>query len=252
MLKDDMVRQGNWLFRWRSYLPLMLLPVAILVFQNSGWMTQLFGEAVEEGYDYLCLVIAFSGLAIRIATVGFVPAGTSGRNTTAQNAKALNTTGLYSQMRHPLYFANFLVFIAFVLLFKSLVFTLFAAVAYFIYYERIMLAEESFLESLYGQKFRDWAKATPAFLPRLSGWVAPSLPFSWRAAAGREFHTVFLIASVFFLSELLEGTLVDGLSVGNWMREEPFWSWLLLSGAAVYLVVRLVKKRTKWLVVAGR
>lgn len=75
-----MVRQGAWLFRWRSYLPLVLLPVAISVFQNSGWMTQLFGETVEESYDYLCLVTAFAGLAIRIGTVGFVPAGTSGRN----------------------------------------------------------------------------------------------------------------------------------------------------------------------------
>lgn len=252
MLKDDMVRQGNWLFRWRSYLPLILLPVAILVFQNSGWMTQLFGETVEEAYDYLCLVIAFAGLAVRVATVGFVPAGTSGRNTTAQNAKALNTTGFYSQMRHPLYFANFLVFIAFVLMFKSLIFTLFATVAYFIYYERIMLAEENFLDGLYGRQFREWAQATPAFLPRLSGWVAPSLPFSWRAAAGREFHTVLLIVAVFFLIELLEGTLVDGHPLGIWMRREPFWSWLLMSGAAVYLLVRLVKKRTDWLMVGGR
>lgn len=252
MLKDDMVRQGNWLFRWRSYLPLILLPIAISVFQNSGWMTQLFGEAVEEAYDYLCLVIAFAGLAIRVATVGLVPAGISGRNTTAQNAKALNTTGFYSQMRHPLYFANFLVFIAFVLLLKSLVFTLFAAVVYFIYYERIMLAEENFLEGLHGRQFRNWAKAMPAFLPRLSGWVAPPLPFSWRAAAGREFHTVLLIVSVFFLIELLEGTLVDGLSLQSWADQEPFWSWLLMSGAAVYLSVRLVKKRTDWLMVAGR
>ena len=252
MLKDDMVRQGAWLFRWRSYLPLVLLPVAISVFQNSGWLTQLFGETVEELYDYLCLVIAFTGLAIRIGTVGFVPAGTSGRNTNAQNAAELNTTGLYSQMRHPLYFANFFVFIAFALLLKSFVFTLFAAVIYFIYYERIMLAEENFLETLYGQKYRAWAARTPAFLPRLSGWIAPALRFSWRAAAGREFHTVLLIASVFFLVEMMEGTLVDGLSLRGWLDHEPFWSWLVIFGTAIYLMVRLIKKRTNWLAVAGR
>lgn len=247
-----MVRQGNWLFRWRSYLPLILLPVAISVFQYSGWMTELFGGTVEEAYDYLCLVIAFVGLGIRIGTVGFVPAGTSGRNTSAQNAAALNTTGFYSQMRHPLYFANFLVFIAFVLLLKSLVFTLFAAVAYFIYYERIMLAEENFLESLYGQKYRDWAAKTPAFLPRLSGWVAPALRFSWRSAAGREFHTVLLIAAVFFLVEMLGGMLVEGQSLKVWLEEEPFWTWLIVSSAAIYLILRLIKKRTRWLMVAGR
>jgi protein-S-isoprenylcysteine O-methyltransferase Ste14 len=252
MLKDDMVRQGNWLFRWRSYLPLILLPIAVSVFLHAGWMTELLGEAVEETYDYLCLVIAATGLAIRVATVGFVPAGTSGRNTNMQNAKALNTTGFYSQMRHPLYFANFLIFVALVLLLKSLVFTLFATVTYFIYYERIMLAEESFLERLYGQDYRDWAARTPAFLPRLSGWIAPALRFSWRAAMGREFHTVLLIASVFFLMEALEGTLVDGQPLIDWLHREPFWGWLLLSGTAIYLAVRLIKKRTNWLAVAGR
>ena len=183
MLKDDMVRQGNWLFRWRSYLPLILLPVAVSVFQYTGWMSAAFGEPVEEGYDYFCLLIALAGLAMRVGTVGFVPAGTSGRNTHAQNAAALNTTGFYSLSRHPLYFANFLVFIAFVLLLKSFVFTLFSGVVYFIYYERIMLAEEQFLESLYGQSYRDWAAKTSAFLPRLSGWAAPALPFSWRSAS---------------------------------------------------------------------
>jgi protein-S-isoprenylcysteine O-methyltransferase Ste14 len=252
MLKDDMVRQGNWLFRWRSYLPLILLPSAVAVLQGSGWMTQVFGARFEDGYDYFLLLIAFTGFAIRVATVGFVPAGTSGRNTRGQNAAALNTTGFYSLSRHPLYFANFLVFISFVLLLKSLLFTLFAGVIYFLYYERIMLAEEQFLESLYGQAYRVWAAATPAFLPRLSGWVRPSLPFSWRSVIGREFHTVLLIASVFFLSEMLEAIVVERQTFAQWVHEEPVWLWMLCVSGAIYLMVRALKKRTNWLAVAGR
>lgn len=252
MLKDDMVSQGNWLFRWRSYLPLILLPVAVSVFQNAGWMTDVFGEPIEEAYDYFCLFIALAGLAIRVTTVGFVPAGTSGRNTQAQNAAFLNTTGFYSLMRHPLYFANFLVFIAFVLLLKSLVFTLFAGVAYFIYYERIMLAEEQFLEGLYGLRYRAWATKTPAFLPRLSGWVSPELAFSWRAAIGREFHTVFLIAAVFFVTEMLEAIVVERQAFNTWLRAEPLWSWLFLASGVIYLLARTIKKRTGWLAVSGR
>jgi protein-S-isoprenylcysteine O-methyltransferase Ste14 len=252
MLKDDMVRQGNWLFRWRSYLPLILLPVAVSVFQNTGWMAQTLGEPFEDGYDYFCLLIALTGFAVRVATVGFVPAGTSGRNTHAQNASTLNTTGFYSLSRHPLYLANFLVFISFVLLLKSFVFTLFAGVVYFIYYERIMLAEEQFLENLYGQAYRDWAARTPAFLPRLTGWVRPALSFSWRSAVGREFHTVLLIAAVFFATEMLESVLVDRESFTQWLRDEPVWAWILCGSGAIYLLVRTLKKRTTWLAVAGR
>lgn len=252
MLRDQMVRHGNWLFRWRSYLPIILVPVALLVFGNAGWVTRIFGETVEDGFDYLCLLIALAGLAVRVAAVGFVPAGTSGRNTGEQKAMALNTTGFYSLVRHPLYFANFLVFISFVLLFKSLVFTLFAGVAYFFYYERIMLAEEQFLENQYGQRYRDWANVTPCFVPRLARWTSPDLPFSWRSALLREFHSLLLIAAVFFLVEMVEAIVIDRQSVAEWMREEPFWSALLAVNGVIYLSVMVIKKRTDWLAVAGR
>jgi protein-S-isoprenylcysteine O-methyltransferase Ste14 len=252
MLKDQMIRHGNWLFRWRSYLPIILVPVALVVFQNAGWMTQLFGDGIEDAFDDLCLLLAVAGLAIRVATVGFAPEGTSGRNTKAQKARVLNTTGLYSLVRHPLYFGNFLVFLAFVLLFKSLVFTLFASVLYCFYYERIMLAEEQFLEGQYGAQYRAWAAAVPAVIPRFGGWKRPALTFSWRSALLREFHTVFLVAAVFFLVEMAEALAIDGLTIAAWMREEPLWTILLLTSAALYAVVMAVKKFTTWLVVAGR
>jgi protein-S-isoprenylcysteine O-methyltransferase Ste14 len=252
MLKDQMVRHGNWLFRWRSYLPIILVPVALVVFQNAGWMTRLFGDGIEDAFDYVCLLVAVAGLAVRIATVGFVPEGTSGRNTKAQKARVLNTTGLYSLVRHPLYLGNFLVFLAFVLLFKSLVFTLFACIAYFVYYERIMLAEEHFLESRYGERYREWAAAVPAVIPRLGGWVRPALVFSWRSALLREFHTVFLVAAVFFLIEMAEALMIDRQTLTAWIAEEPLWTVLLVVSGAVYAVVRAIKKFTTWLVVAGR
>ncbi len=252
MLEQELVRQGNWLFRWRSYLPFLILPLAISSFQNSTWFIDAFGNGVEEAWDIACYGLALCGLGLRVAIVGFVPAGTSGRNAAKQSAAALNTTGMYSVVRHPLYFANFIVFVAFILLFKSLLLLLFMGAAYLVYYERIMMAEEKFLEGKYGARYREWAETTPAFLPRFFGFVRPALPFSWRSALLREFHTFFLISAAFAVVEMLEATVLEGESFGQWVTGEPFWAAVFVISAAVYCTVRTIKKRTNWLNQAGR
>lgn len=249
MLKCDMIRQGNWLFRWRSYLPLLLLPVGIW---STGCMMASIGQGVEDAYDYACLALAAAGLALRVATVGFVPGGTSGRNSYGQKALALNTTGLYSVVRHPLYVGNFLIFLAFALLMKSAIFVVFCGTVFAVYYERIMLAEEEFLLGLYGDGYVAWANSTPAVVPRLSAWRPPALPFSWRSVIAREHHTVFLICGFFFAFEIYEAVAMHGEDFPGWLAHEPAWALLLAMGGAGYLVVRVIRKRTRWLVVVGR
>ena len=57
---------------------------------------------------------------------------------------------------------------------------------FWLYYERIMLAEEEFLRARYGKAFDDWAARTPAFLPNFRHWVPPThaVQRPGRAAAG--------------------------------------------------------------------
>lgn len=252
MLQKELVSQGNWLFRWRSYLPFIVLPLAMTAFSSSLWFNETFGNRFEEGWDIVCYLLALSGLALRIATVGFVPAGTSGRNTANQNASALNTTGMYSVVRHPLYFANFVVFIAFILLFKSLLLTLFMAVAYFLYYERIMMAEEEFLEEKYGETYNVWAAATPAFFPRLTEFKPPVLAFSWRSALVREHHTFLLISVAFAIVEMLEALVLEKQSFIEWILDEPIWAVVVVISVGVYVVVRFLRKKTTLLKEPGR
>jgi protein-S-isoprenylcysteine O-methyltransferase Ste14 len=252
MLKHRMIKQGHWLFRWRSYLPLLVLPLAVQSFLASGWMTQQLGDFGEEIWDFGCLSVALLGLTVRILTVGFVPRGTSGRNTGRQKADTLNTTGMYSLVRHPLYLGNFLVFMGFVLLLKSGLFALLAAVIYVVYYERIILAEEEFIADRHGEVFHAWAGVTPVIAPTFRNWVPPALPFSWRSALMREFHTLFLISVVFFASELLEGVVIEGWTVPAWVAHEPQWLALAVASAVLYLIVRTVKKTTSWLEVVDR
>lgn len=251
MLKNELVRQGNWLFRWRSYLPLILIPLAANAFLESEWVNRVFGDAIEDIWDYMCVALAFGGLAVRGAIVGFVPRGTSGR-TSKQRAEALNTTGMYSQMRHPLYFANFLVFLGFILVFKSVIFVLFGCVAYFLYYERIMLAEESFLEAKFGEAYRTWAARTPVFLPRMRGWVQPDLAFSFRTVLRREYSGFYLITIFFVVTELLEAAILDHETLAVWLRDDPVWLAMFVIGTLTYLGLRLSRKYTTWLAVSGR
>ena len=47
---------------------------------------------------------------------------------------------------------------------------LIVGIAYWLYAERLMLAEETFLEDTFGDAFSTWASRTNAILPRLSNW----------------------------------------------------------------------------------
>ncbi len=245
LLSELMIRQGNWLFRRRSWLPWLLLPFAVYAFLTPA------AFSLAPTYPFFCLAVAVAGQGVRALTVGSVPAGTSGRTTTAQRAEALNTTGLYSLVRHPLYVGNFLIFLGFVLLTGHVWFIVLAGLAYWVYYERIMLAEEEFLLHKFGDSYRRWARTTPAILPHPRNWTAPVLPFCWRTALRREYTGFFLIVVIFSGFQLLRGVL-NGQTVMEWAGAAPFWPLFFILGTALYLGVRTIRKTTGWLAVRGR
>ena len=117
-LKNEFKNQGDWLFRHRSFLPLLLLPLVILgVFTGHFLKT---GSLIENIYNIFCIIISLVGLGVRIITIGHVPKRTSGINTKKQIADSLNSTGIYSIVRHPLYLGNFLMWLGIILFVQSL------------------------------------------------------------------------------------------------------------------------------------
>lgn len=245
-LADEMGEQGMWLFRWRSYLPIGLLAV---LFPASLWALHWpFGSyEFHLWWESGCLLVSFGGLAIRCATVGRVPAGTSGRGTKVQSATVLNTTGWYSIVRHPLYLGNYLIGLGVTMVWfewwAPLIYTLF----FWLYYERIMFAEEQFLERQFGDEFRQWAARTPAFLPRFSQWRRSSVPFSVRSVLRREFYGVLLIVVLHAGMEVIEHAWLDGTpSLGR------YWQLAVIAATLFYLVLSLLKKHTDILTVPGR
>jgi protein-S-isoprenylcysteine O-methyltransferase Ste14 len=246
-LREELGRQGNWFFRWRSYLPLIILPLLLIALRKADWLERAVGDPLQNCWEVFCLSISFVGLAVRFVTVGYVPSGTSGRNTKGQKAKVLNTTGMYSIVRHPLYLGNLVITLGLVLFVASWWLGLIVALAFCLYYERIMVAEETFLQNKYGALFSDWAEKTPTLLPRFKNWQPPNLPFSIRNALKREYSGFFLIIASFTFLDISE----DILSGHEW---ESNWGWitLFIAGLLIYLALRTLKKKTGILDAEGR
>lgn len=240
MLSDLFVKHGNWLFRWRSFLPLVLAPIvigAMLKFSYPG-----DSPFMDDVWETACALVALVGIAIRGYTVGHAPPGTSGGNTTGQIATSLNVTGAYSLLRHPLYLGNFFMWLGVAMATRSLsVVTVFTLV-FWLYYERIMMAEESFLLDRFGDRFSRWVARTPAFLPNPGLWLPPRHPFSWRRVVRREYSGVFAVIAIFTLLEIIGDFVAAGAT-----RIEPGWAIAFGLSAVAYLAIMYTKRRTRLL-----
>ena len=245
-LTEEMSKQGLWLFRWRSYLPIALL---MLLFPASllGLHWPFGSYSFHVRWEFACLGLSFFGLAIRGATIGCVPAGTSGRGTRKQSAKILNTTGWYSVVRHPLYFGNYLIGLGVTLVWFEWWAPVIYSLFFWLYYERIMLAEERYLEVRFGDEFRQWAASTPAFVPRFSQWRSPDLPFSIRTVLQREYSGLLLLVVLHAGMEVIEHLWLDGRGMLSWP-----WICMLVGSMALYGILSVLKKRTVLLSVRGR
>ncbi len=244
-IREELEKQGRWLFGRRSYLPFLILPIMFIALKHSEYLERTFGW--EPFWEISFLLVSFSGLAIRCFTIGYVPKGTSGRNTKGQIAEVLNTTGMYSLVRHPLYLGNFAIFLGITLFIQVWWFGLITLLAFWLYYERIIFAEEKFLEEKFGSLFLAWAEKTPAFLPRFKNWQKPGLPFSFKNVLKREYTAFFVITTTFPVLDFLADLFGEGE-----IKLDSGWSLLFIVGLITYFTLRTLKKKTKILNVEGR
>lgn len=238
-LVHEFEKSGNWLFKRRSWLPLVLIVAGIVVLYLTNRQAILF-DPVKE---LIFLGISLFGEAIRIYTVGYAPRNTSGRNTSAgQIADELNTTGIYSVIRHPLYTGNFFMWLGPVLFARTPVFVILFLLIYWIYYERIMFAEEQFLRRKFGEVYDKWSEKVKAVIPRFRDLKKPAMSFSLRSVLKREYNSfvniflIFLALDVFrnyFLSERIYVTTM--------------WLYISIPAGLVWLVLWFIHKKTSLL-----
>lgn len=248
-LQEEFEHQGVWLFRYRSVLPIIVLFLGWGIYLYAESNPQYFflkNDFQQYTYEYICLAVSLFGLLIRVYTVGHTPKNTSGRNVKEQLADTLNTSGIYSTVRHPLYVGNFFMWLGPALLSGNIWFNVAFILFYWVYYERIMFAEEQFLRRKFGDIYLLWAEKTPAFIPSFKNFVKPNERFSIKKVLKKEKNglaAVFIIFSLFDVSaELLAGT-------NN-------FNYYFIAGCAatvlLYIVLKILKTQTKVLNEDGR
>jgi protein-S-isoprenylcysteine O-methyltransferase Ste14 len=243
-LVHEFENSGNWLFKRRSWLPVFMIVAGIVMMYLGNRQAILFDMRDE----LIFLGVSLFGQVIRILTVGFAPKNTSGRNTVnGQLADELNVTGIYSILRHPLYLGNFFMWLGPALFLRSFSFTIIFGLLYWLYYERIMFAEEQFLRRKFGDIYDKWSETVSSFIPYSFKYIPSNLPFSVRNVLKREYNSFVNIFVIFTLLDLFRNYF---LSRRIYLTD--MWIYLSVSALIIWLAVRTIQKRTKWLEVEGR
>ena len=239
-------KEGNFLFKHRGEIPIILFILAIPVVYFTG--TNNFQSATQDIIMWVAIALSVLGFIIRAISIGTTPKGTSGRNTKeGQVAESLNTTGIYSTVRHPLYLGNYFMWIGIVLFTFNFEFIVIITFAFWLYYERIMFAEERFLERKFGDAYMDWANRTPAFIPCLKKYKKNIVPFSIVSVLRREYSGVLATIVGFVFIDDLRRYFQDEL-----FRIDTYWHYTLVVALVLVIILRSLKHYTNVLNEEGR
>lgn len=242
-LVHELEKSGNWLFRRRSWLPAtILIPAAAYLFIANRSVIYF-----NFTWEIICILVSVAGEMLRSYTVGYVPRNTSGRNVIDQLADNLNTSGIYSVIRHPLYVGNFLMWLGPVMFLRSVWWVLVFILAYWLYYERIIFAEEQYLRRKFGEAYDTWAFRVSSVIPSFKHYVKSQLPFSFRNVLKREYNSITNLFLVFAFMDLIRNISVTGR-----FYLEPMYVTLLAAALIFWAIIRYMVKRTKFLYVEGR
>lgn len=240
-LQEELEHQGNILFRYRSFLPVIILISGLVIYSHKEAIGQKeIANLHGNWYEYICFLISVAGLVIRVYIIGYTPKNTSGRNINEQVAGELNTTGLYSICRHPLYAGNLFMWMGLAMMTESFAFILIFCLTFWLYYERIMFAEEQFLRNKFGDTYLLWTKKTPTFIPNLKNWKKSQIKFSVKKVLRQEKTGPLALMFVFFIFHLASMFY----SNKPFFPDLLFWTIGLLIALLIYLVIKIIETRT--------
>ncbi|MEN9743300.1 MAG: hypothetical protein RLZZ65_1105 [Bacteroidota bacterium] len=181
--QNNSEKLGNQFFKYRGQIP-------VLFFLSAFALMHFFPE-VAHWQDCTYLTVSLSlvvlGHLIRALAVGKRAAHTSGRNRDEQVAEALNSTGIYSMVRHPLYLGNITTYMGWAVFTGIDWLVPIMLLGFLFYYRFIIYAEEQFLTRKFGQSYLDWKKQTPLLLPAFWKYKANTQPFSWKVVLENEY-----------------------------------------------------------------
>lgn len=241
-LLEDLPTQGRALFRKRGTIPIYLLIAGMIIGVISWKFEYLKIQFVDyEKLKIAAFLLSSLGMVIRMITVGLSAPNTSGRNTDNQVADSLNTTGMYSITRNPLYLGNYLMYLGIAILTNSLPFLIIYSLLFWIYYERIIYAEEIFLRNKFGDQYLSWARQTPIFIPNFRNWKRSGIYFNWKKVLRNEKNGIFALFLVFCIFDKTMELIVFELI----HFEIDYLVILTATTGVLYLVLKFLKHKTK-------
>ena len=151
----------------------------------------------------------------------------------------LNSTGIYSTCRHPLYLGNYFMWLGIVVYVFNPWFAAVISLAYWLYIERIMFAEERFLERKFGQDYLDWSLQAPAFWPSFKKYRKSVVSFSLKSVLRREYSGFLATVIGFIFVDLVRDFATMGSFELNWN-----YAYVLGTAIVITLILRTLKHST--------
>jgi protein-S-isoprenylcysteine O-methyltransferase Ste14 len=152
-------RIGAWFFRYRSFLPVPIVIIGLLVPGHQWLATWVIGAA--------CILV---GEAFRLA--GVAAAGTVTRRR-SRNVRELVTWGVFALTRNPLYVGNFFIWIGFAVMSGVTWFPIVAAILFAVEYHYIVSYEEGVLESTFGAEYLAYKAKVARWWPHVGAHSVP-------------------------------------------------------------------------------
>jgi protein-S-isoprenylcysteine O-methyltransferase Ste14 len=238
-LTNSVEHIGNQLFKYRGFVPVFFAVVAFSIQLNDTQERMSFSL-----FEKTALFLVVLGHLLRALTVGHRSMQTSGRNRSHQVAEVLNTKGMYSIVRHPLYLANILIWIGWTTLLSIPWLIILATFVFITYYLFIMFAEEQFLRRKFGNDYERWHRRTPRLIPNPFLYTSSSNDFSWRIVLKNEYPGWTASMTIALCIQTL---LVNKIYPISQYYQSYIEAWLLFGGGIAFfgLTFRFLKHQTK-------
>ncbi|HBG26488.1 MAG: hypothetical protein A2Y10_04125 [Planctomycetes bacterium GWF2_41_51] len=239
LLNERITVAGNLFFKYRSFVfPVGLSVLMVLERRHFYYFNR--SHTYDLIFELICFAVALLGFSIRLIAVGYSRAGTSGRNMKSQRADSLNTDGLYSIVRNPLYIGNLFGIIGFSMLSQNYEIVVINVLLFSCFYVPIIMREEQFLLDNFKEEFLEYAICTPAIIPNFRLWKKPQLKFNYLKLFYREHTTLLGIATAFFAAEMLRE-----FSMNNIFVLDTMWTSIFTVTLLFWMVLRIFKKKFK-------
>lgn len=246
-LIHSLEKNGNFLFKYRGQIPVVLFIMSVPAIFFTDYSFLHDKELLKWIFLGICAAFSFAGQVIRAIAIGTSNKNTSGRNTKEQVAEALNTNGIYSTVRHPLYLGNYFMWIGIVMYTFNIWFILTVSLLFWLYYERIMFAEERFLERKFGDDYVNWSLKVPPFWPSFKNYEKSSIPFSLKTILRREYSGVTATILGFVFVDFLRGSFE-----AKEVQFTDMQMYVAISALMISVLFRSLKHYTKLLYEADR